>query len=124
MRIVIDMNLSPKWAVFLGGEGFDATHWSDVGPANALDTTIMAYALAETAIVLTSDLDFGAILAATGGNAPSVMQIRAGDMSINAIGEQVVKALHQSAQPLVDGALITVTPDKARLTILPIGSRG
>jgi predicted nuclease of predicted toxin-antitoxin system len=124
MRIIIDMNLAPKWAAFLGGEGFEAAHWSNVGPVNALDTTIMAYALAESAIVLTSDLDFGAILAATGGNAPSVMQIRAGDVSVSAIGLQVVAALRQSAQLLADGALVTLTPDKVRLTILPIRGLG
>jgi predicted nuclease of predicted toxin-antitoxin system len=37
----------------------------------------MAYALANNFVVLTHDLDFGTILAATQGNKPSVVQIRA-----------------------------------------------
>ena len=50
---------------FLNGQGIQATHWSDIGAGNASDATIMAYAAETAAIVLTHDLDFGGILAAT-----------------------------------------------------------
>ena len=46
----------------------------------------MAYAMANDCIVLTHDLDFSAILAATQGEKPSVVQIRADDVSPSAIG--------------------------------------
>lgn len=121
MRVIIDMNLSPKWAEFLCSNDFQTEHWSDIGPADALDETIMEYARATSAVVLTSDLDFGAILAATGGRAPSVLQIRAPDLSVNAIGKLVVAALRQANEALQEGALVTLTPDRTRLTILPIG---
>lgn len=41
----------------------------------------MAYARSNNYVVLTHDLDFGAILAATHGEKPSVVQIRAEDVS-------------------------------------------
>ena len=75
MKLLVDMNLSPRWVIFLGRAEIEATHWSDVGAANAKDSTIMAYARLNGLIVLTHDLDFGAILAATQGAAPSVVQI-------------------------------------------------
>ncbi len=120
MKIVIDMNLSPRWAGFLNEAGFDAAHWSSIGAANALDTVIMIYAKESKSVILTHDLDFGAILAATNGDAPSVVQIRAGDLSPETIGISIINALNQSQAALTDGALLTVDPKRTRITMLPI----
>ncbi len=68
MRFIIDMNLSPRWVDVLNGAGFTAVHWSSVGAGDAADSAIMASAVARGGVVLTHDLDFGAILAATGGS--------------------------------------------------------
>jgi predicted nuclease of predicted toxin-antitoxin system len=67
VKLLIDMNLSPLWVDFLTSAGIDTAHWASVGERDALDTEIMAYAAAEDYVVLTHDLDFGAILAATNG---------------------------------------------------------
>ena len=80
----------------------------------------MAYAKTNDCIVLTHDLDFGAILAATQGEKPSVVQIRAELLSPNVIGKQVVLALRQMASELQDGALVTVDPERTRLRLLPL----
>ena len=53
----------------------------------------MRFAKIHDFVVLTHDLDFGSILAATQGKKPSVVQIRAGDVSPDAIGELVAEAL-------------------------------
>lgn len=73
MKLLVDMNLSPRWIGLLEGAGIEAVHWSSVGARNAPDAQIMAYASASGSIVLTHDLDFGAILAATHGEKPSVV---------------------------------------------------
>ena len=49
----------------------------------------MAFAAANDFVVLTHDLDFGSILAATQGKKPSVVQIRAEDVSPDVIGAPV-----------------------------------
>lgn len=121
MKLLIDMNLSPRWAELLADQGFDARHWSTLGPSNAPDETIMAFAKANDYVVLTHDLDFSAILAATHGDKPSVVQIRSDNISPEAIGAPVISALQQMAAELDDGALITVDPNRTRLTILPLG---
>jgi predicted nuclease of predicted toxin-antitoxin system len=120
MRIIIDMNLSPGWADFLNNKGFEASHWSVIGHANAADPLIMGYARQQNAVILTSDLDFGSILAASGGRAPSVVQIRSGDLSTENIGRQILAALVQTEDALNAGALVTVEPARMRLTWLPI----
>ena len=65
MKLLVDMNLSPRWIDLLTEAGFEAAHWSAVGAANASDTEIVGYASAHDYVVLTHDLDFSAILAAT-----------------------------------------------------------
>ena len=114
------MNLSPRWTGFLRAAGFEAAHWSEIGAANAFDSAIMAHACSNSSVILTHDLDFGAILAATNGNAPSVVQIRAGDLSPEIIGSLIVVALNQAHEALIQGALVTVEPKRTRLTMLPI----
>lgn len=83
----------------------------------------MAYARDHDLVVVTHDLDFGAILAATQGEKPSVVQVRADDTSPEAIGAQLVAALRLSAAELEAGALVTVEPARARVRLLPFGPR-
>ena len=122
MKLLIDMNLSPKWAGFLIEAGFEAVHWTTVGNANAPDTDIMRHAREGGHVVVTSDLDFGTILAVTHGNKPSVVQLRSDDLSLDGVGKSVVDALHQLRDELERGALVTIEPQRTRLRILPLGT--
>lgn len=120
MKVLLDMNLFPRWVAALREADVAAEHWSSLGARDAPDTDIMAYARANDYIVLTHDLDFGAILAATQGNKPSVVQIRMDDISPEAIGNLVINALRQLADYLDAGALVTVGPQRTRLRVLPL----
>jgi predicted nuclease of predicted toxin-antitoxin system len=80
----------------------------------------MAYAKANNYVVLTHDLDFSAILANTKGEKPSVVQIRAEDVSPDVIGLQVIAAFPQMAAELENGALLTVDPNRTRMRLLPL----
>jgi len=123
VKVLVDMNLSPRWVQTLGIAGIEASHWSTVGIANAPDTEIMAYASAFGYVVLTQDLDFSAILASTADRKPSVVQIRSAEVSPDAIGRQVVTALLQVAGELDAGALLTIDPNKSRFRLLPLRAR-
>ncbi len=57
--------------------------------------------------MLTHDLDFSAILAASGGAAPSV-----------------VRAIRQTERELSAGALLTIEPHRMRLRLLPLPAKG
>jgi len=120
MKLLVDMNLSPRWISVLADAGIEAAHWSTLGADNAPDSQIMSYAHANDYVVLTHDLDFSAILAATHGEKPSVVQIRADDVSPDVIGKQVIIALRQMASELEEGALLTVDPNRTRLRVLPL----
>ena len=120
MKLLVDMNMSPKWGDFLTKAGFEAIHWSAIGPANAPDSQIMQHAREGDFVVLTSDLDFGTILAVTQGDKPSVVQLRADNLSHKQIGLQVVNALRQLEKELLCGALATIEPERTRVRILPL----
>lgn len=120
MKILIDANLTPLWATYLTGRGIESLHWSDVGPLNAPDPEIMAYALARKLILFTHDLDFGSILAATNATGPSVIQVRTQDPVPAVIGELVVSTVREYARHLENGALITIEPERRRARVLPM----
>ncbi|TAH41847.1 MAG: hypothetical protein EYC67_16865 [Betaproteobacteria bacterium] len=122
MKLLVDMNLSPRWVELLADGGVEAAHWSTLGAMNAPDAAIMAFARVHGYVVLTHDLDFSAILAATQGEKPSVVQIRAGDVSPDAIGRPVLDALRQMTDELERGALVTVDPSRTRIRVLPLQS--
>lgn len=68
----------------------------------------MQYARDNGYIVLTHDLDFSAILAATGAKAPSVIQVRAQDVLSERFEKLVINALHQFESVLASGALVVI----------------
>jgi predicted nuclease of predicted toxin-antitoxin system len=80
----------------------------------------MTFARLHGYVVLTHDLDFGAILAATQGTKPSVVQIRSENVGPQVIGQRVIDALLQMTTELERGALLTVDPSRARLRVLPL----
>jgi predicted nuclease of predicted toxin-antitoxin system len=80
----------------------------------------MDFARRNDMVVFTHDLDFGRILALTHASGPSVIQVRSDDPVPEVIGVLVASAIVEHAQHLIDGALLTVEPDRMRVRILPI----
>ena len=120
MNIVIDMNLSPGWVQILEDHGWTAQHWSEVGDPRAIDRTITDWAAHNGYVVLTHDLDFGALLALTHAAGPSVVLVRDTDTMPDAIGVSLVAAIAQHHAELSRGAIVVVDGRKCRVRILPL----
>ena len=120
MKILIDMNISPAWVSRLNQAGYEAVHWSTVGNPDAQDREILKWAKQTGHIVFTHDLDFGAILAATDTDSPSVIQVRAQDVTPEYCGALLVNVLRCYAAELSKGALISVDEDRSRIRLLPL----
>ena len=73
MRLLVDMNLTPRWVQELADAGHEALHWSEAGDPTASDMEICAFAREHGYVVLTNDLDFPQILAHTRQCGPSVV---------------------------------------------------
>jgi len=89
---------------------------------SADDRTILDWARTNGRIVLTHDLDFGAILAATETDAPSVVQIRVQDVLPANLGPRMVSILRAYESNLTAGALIVVETGRQRVRILPLSN--
>jgi predicted nuclease of predicted toxin-antitoxin system len=123
MNFLVDMNLSPRWADYLTNSGFLAAHWSALGSPTASDRELMHWAAQRGYIVLTADLDFPAILAATAGGSPSVVVLRGDDLTPAALGASLLAAIRQMKPELSAGAILSVDAHRARLRVLPLQGR-
>lgn len=121
MKLLLDMNLSPRLVQQLRKQDHIAIHWSEVGDARADDREIMVWAVQHEYVVLTHDLDFGALLASSNRAAPSVIQVRTRDLLSEDYVHLVLDALNQFCEEIEKGALVVVEPHRARVRILPLG---
>lgn len=123
MKLLVDMNLSPSWIERLAQHGFEAVHWSTIGAPNAGDDEILSWARVNGFVLLTHDLDFSAILAATSEAAPSVVQLRMQDLLSERALEAIVTAVNARGKDLELGALMSIDESGARVRILPLRQR-
>ena len=120
MKILIDMNIPLRYSSLLSDSGIEVKRWSDVGEPNASDTEIMEYARRNDFVVLTCDLDFGAMLSATHERKPSVVQIRSSVHLAERAVYLIIAALSRHADDLAQGAILSIDLKKARLRLLPL----
>ncbi len=120
MKLLLDMNLPVRWVDALAQAGHDPVHAVSLGLARAQDAEIMRVARASARVVVTHDLDFGAILAATQGATPSVIQIRADGLSSPIVMSALLTAIRACEAELATGALLTVDAERWRVRLLPL----
>jgi predicted nuclease of predicted toxin-antitoxin system len=123
MKILIDMNLSPDWVEVFVRHGLTAVHWSTIGDPRAEDTELMDWARANNHVVFTHDLDFGAMLALTQAESPSVIQVRTQDVTPSHLAKAVIGVLQDNGALLAAGALIVLDEGRSRVRILPLTRR-
>lgn len=118
------MNLSPSWVEFLSGQGFEAIHWSSIGDPGAPDSEIMRWAAENQCVVFTHDLDFATLLALSGADGPSVMQLRTEDVLPDAAGQAILSVLNVHQSELEAGAVVTIDLVSSRVRMLPLRRNG
>lgn len=120
MKILIDLNLSPEWVTVFANHGIPSVHWSTFGDPRAADSVLMDWARANDYIVFTHDLDFGALLALTQAESPSVIQVRTQDVTPAHLENVVIEVLRKSEILLETKALIVLDEGRSRVRILPL----
>jgi predicted nuclease of predicted toxin-antitoxin system len=122
LNVLLDMNISPALAPALQVGGHQAIHWSSVGDPRAQDPVVLEWARENGFVLITNDLGFGAILAASGNRAPSVLQVRTQDLAPAHLAPVLLAALGQFHAVLEEGALISIDERRTRARILPLSS--
>ena len=120
MKILVDMNLSPAWCEVFKEHLWPSVHWSSVGDSGAADVEVTNWAEANGYALFTHDLDFGAILAATQAQGPSVIQVRTQDVLPETARDLFVSTLREHEGAIEAGALIVVDESHSRVRILPL----
>jgi predicted nuclease of predicted toxin-antitoxin system len=120
MKFLADMGISPKTVDFLTEFGYDATHLHSEGLERLPDRDILAKALGEERIVLTHDLDFGELVAASGSKLPSVITFRLRNMHPDRVNHYLQEIIRKHQEVLEQGAAISVTEGRLRVRLLPI----
>jgi len=122
MRFLADMGISPQTVDFLQGLGHDAVHLHAQGLDRLEDSAILHKTREEGRILLTHDLDFGELMAASGARLPSVVILRLRNMRPERVNRYVQGIIDQHEESLTQGAIISVTEGQVRVRVLPIGT--
>lgn len=124
MKFLVDSAVSPDVAAGLRRDGHDAIHTADYGLASATDESILERAAGEGRIVVTSDTDFGELLAQSTATQPSIILFRRTSGKPSEENMLLAKALGKPEvrETLEAGGIVVVDPRRVRIRKLPIGS--
>ena len=121
MRFLADMGVAQRIVQWLRVEGHDVVHLSDEQLHRLPNGEIFVKAEAERRIILTFDLDFGEIVASSGGRSVSVVLFRLHNTRTPHVMDRLRKVLQESAQALEEGAVIVVEESRHRIRRYPVG---
>ena len=122
MRFLADMGVSQGVVEWLRSAGHDAIHLRDEGLHRLPNGEIFQKGFIEHRVVLTFDLDFGEIVAASEGRVVSVVLFRLHNTRTGHVIRRLQAVLEQSSAELQSGAIIVVEEARHRVRRLPIGS--
>ncbi|MBC7225710.1 MAG: DUF5615 family PIN-like protein [Thermoflexales bacterium] len=120
LRLLADMNISPRTVEAMRHEGWDIVRVSQVLPADTSDEEILEFARQTGRVVVTQDLDFSALLALEGCNRPSLVTLRLMTSDPETVTRTLLKVLPGVEQALKVGAVATIEEDVVRIRHLPI----
>jgi predicted nuclease of predicted toxin-antitoxin system len=120
MRFLADMGISPRTVDFLNALQHDATHIHDQKLDNAPDSIILKKARDEQRVLLTYDLDFGELLAASGTVSPSVIIFRLRNMHPERVNASLNLIITRHGNLLEQGVIISVDEGQIRVRLLPV----
>ena len=123
MKFRADMGISLRTVEFLNDLGHDAVHLSEQDLGRLSDPSILKKARDEDRVLLTHDLDFGELMAASGANLPSVVVFRLRDMRPAGVNAHLREAVTKYHEMLENGAIVSVSERQIRLRSLPIELR-
>jgi predicted nuclease of predicted toxin-antitoxin system len=120
VRLLVDEALQDALDHRLAESGHDVTHVRLLGLAGRTDDEVMALALQEARVLVTTDTDFGTILALTGAAGPSVLLLRGVSDSVTGRVAAIIDVLPRVEYELSQGAVVVIEEDRYRIRYLPI----
>jgi predicted nuclease of predicted toxin-antitoxin system len=112
MKFLANMGISPDTVSFLRDLGYEAVHLHEEGLDRLPDPDILRKARREGCVVLTTDLDFGELLAHSGEALPS--------MRPESVTQHLAEVIERFGPDLERGVIASVTDRRIRVRQLPI----
>lgn len=121
MKFLLDQNVSPALVGLLADADHLAEHVRDLGMREAPDDVVLAAARDADAVLISSDTDFGELLARSNANEPSVILLRRQEgRRASEIASLIVANLQAVADDLASGAIVVLDDDRVRIRSLPL----
>ncbi len=114
------MGISLKTVAFLRELGHEAVHLYEEGLYRLEDAAILTKAREERSILLTHDLDFGELIAASGAQLPSVVVFRLRNMRSERVNRYLKSIIEQHGETLERGVIMSVAEGRIRMRFLPL----
>lgn len=121
MKFLADMGVAQRVVQWLREQGHDAIHLREENLHRLPNGLIFEKAHKEKRILLTFDLDFGEIVALSGGKMMSVILFRLHNTKTQNIIGRLKKVIDDSQNALEEGAVVVVEETRHRVRRLPIG---
>ena len=115
MKLLLDQGLPRSTASILREKGWDIVHVGEIGMSAARDQEIIEAAREQGRTVVTLDADFHALLAVSGGSAPSVIRLRIEGLRGEGLADLLQRLWPAVAEDIQHGALVTVTMKTVRI---------
>ena len=120
IRLLADMNISPKTVASLRQQGWDVIRVSELLPVDASDGEVLELARREGRVVITQDLDFSALLALGGYDRPSLITLRLSSGDPEAVARRLLEVFSRVESALQHGCAATIEDAVVRVRKLPI----
>jgi len=120
IRLLADMNISPKTVISLREQGWDIIRVPEVLPMDAEDEEILELARREDRVIVTQDLDFSALLALSGYDRPSLITLRLAISDPQTVTHRLLEVLPGLEDILQKGCAVAVNDVTVRVRKLPI----
>jgi len=115
VQFLVDANLPPRLARLLRERGHEACHVAEAGLGTAKDHELFQRARNEGWIVVTRDLDFADLAAASGGLPAGVILMRLRSSRIESVLSRLLVAVAATGDALQSGAVVVVEDARVRV---------
>ena len=122
MRFLADMGVSVRVVEWLRSQGHDVCHLREEGLQRLPDAEVFSKAACEQRVLLTFDLDFGEIIALSGGRSVSVVLFRLRNTRTPHLIARLDAVLRACGTALETGAIVIVEDGRHRVRHLPMRS--
>lgn len=121
MRFLVDECVSPLVVERLVVAEHDAVHVHAVGLTGQPDSVVLDTAAADHRVLVTLDTDFGALIAHSHAELPSIVMFR-GEVTRQPAAQAalLLANLDQFDVDLTEGAIVVIGDDRVRVRRLPI----